>query len=133
MLILSVILFLINRKKQPVYETWGCGQPVSTSRNEYTATAFSKPVQMWFKNLYRPAREIDVTYSTSPLLKESFKFESRIEQVIERYLYEPVIDFVITRSRKLLIIRTGSIHTYLGYIFGTLVILFMFVIAGGRS
>jgi len=133
MLILSVILFLINGKKQPVYETWGCGQPVSTSRNEYTATAFSKPVQVWFKNLYRPARETEATYSTSPYLKESFKFESKIEQVIERYLYEPVVDFVITRSRKLLIIRTGSIHTYLGYIFGTLVILFMFVIAGGSS
>ncbi|MCZ7401127.1 MAG: hydrogenase 4 subunit B [Candidatus Methanoperedens sp.] len=133
MLILSLILFLINRKKQPVYETWGCGQPVSTSRNEYTATAFSKPVQMWFKNLYRPARETEVTYSTSLYLKESFKFESKIEQVIERYLYEPVVGFVITRSRKLLVIRTGSIHTYLGYIFGTLVILFMFVIAGGSS
>jgi hydrogenase-4 component B len=133
MLILSAIIFLVDRKKQPVYETWGCGQPVSTSRNEYTATAFSKPVMMWFKNLYRPEREIDVTYSTSPLLKESFKFESRIEQIIEQYLYEPVVDFVITRSRKLLIIRTGSIHTYLSYIFGTLVILFMYVIAGGNS
>jgi hydrogenase-4 component B len=133
MLLLIMIMFLNSRKKQPVYETWGCGQPLSTSRNEYTATAFSKPVLMWFKNLYRPAREIDVTYSTSPLLKESFKFESRIEQVIEQYFYEPVVDFVITRSRKLLIVRTGSIHTYLGYIFGTLVILFMYVIAGGSS
>jgi hydrogenase-4 component B len=133
MLILSVILFLIDGKKQPVYETWGCGQPVSTSRNEYTATAFSKPVLMWFKNMYRPAREIDVTYSTSPLLKEAFKFEFRIEQVIEQYLYEPVVDFVITRSRKIKMIQTGSIHAYLGYIFGTLVILFMFVIAGGSS
>ena len=131
MLLLFGILFLINRKKQPVYETWGCGQPVSTSRNEYTATAFSKPVQIWFKSLYRPAREIEVTYTTSPLLKESFKFESRIEQVIEQYLYEPVVDFVIIRSRKARRIQTGSIHAYLGYIFGTLVILFMFVIAGG--
>jgi len=129
--VLSTILFLITGKKQPVYETWGCGQPVSSSRNEYTATAFSKPVLVWFKNLYRPAREIDVTYSTSPLLKESFKFGSRIEQVIEQYLYEPVVDFVITRSRKVKMIQTGSIHAYLGYIFGTLVILFIFVIAGG--
>jgi hydrogenase-4 component B len=133
MLILSGITFLINGKKQPVYETWGCGQPVSTSRNEYTATAFSKPVLMWFKNLYRPAREIDVTYSTSPLLKESFKFESRIEQVIEQYLYEPVVDFVIIRSRKAKMIQTGSIHAYLGYIFGTLVILFLFVIVEGNT
>jgi hydrogenase-4 component B len=133
MLLLSVIIFLIDRKRQPVYETWGCGQPVSTSRNEYTAAAFSKPVQMWFKNLYHQAGETETTYSTSPYLKESIKFESRIEQVIERYLYEPVIDFVINGSRKAKIIQTGSIHAYLGYIFGTLVILFIFIIAGGNT
>jgi hydrogenase-4 component B len=132
-LILSVIIFRIDSKKQPLYETWGCGQPVSTSRNEYTATAFSKPVLIWFKNLYRPQRKIDVTYSTSPLLKESFKFETRIEQIMEQYLYEPVVLFVHNRSRKAKIIQTGSIHAYLGYIFGTLVILFIFVIAGGNT
>jgi len=130
---LSAIIFLIGRKRQPVYETWGCGQPVSTSRNEYTATAFSKPVQMWFKNLYRPARETETTYSTSPYLKESIKFESRIEQVIELHLYNPIVDFVMTTTRKAKIIQTGSIHAYLGYIFGTLVILFIFVIAGGNT
>jgi hydrogenase-4 component B len=130
-LISVLVIFIINRKKQPLYETWGCGQPVSTARNEYTATAFSKPVQMWFKNLYRPSRVIETTYSTSPFLKESFSFESSIEQVFELYLYNPVIDFVKTNSRKVKIIQTGSIHAYLGYIFGTLVILFILVIIGG--
>ena len=123
---------MINkRSKQPLYETWGCGQPVSTARNEYSATAFSKPVQVWFKSVYRPAREMEVTYS-SPFLKESFKFESRIEQVFEQYLYNPVVDFVMVKSRKAKLIQTGSIHAYLGYIFGILIILFIFVIAGGN-
>ena len=38
----------------------------------------------------------------------------------------------MVKSRKAKLIQTGSIHAYLGYIFGTLVILFMFVIAGGN-
>ena len=131
MFIPIIILFTNKKTRQPIYETWGCGQPVSTARNEYSATAFSKPVQMWFKSLYRPAREMEVTYS-SPYLKESFKFKSGIEQVFEENLYNPVVDFVMARSRKAKAVQTGSIHAYLGYIFGILVILFMFVIAGGN-
>lgn len=124
-----IIMFLYNSRK---YETWGCGQPVSTARNEYTATAFSKPVQMWFKNIYRPVRELRAIYSVSPFFKESFKFDSQIEQIFERYLYTPVVDGVLSRSRVVKMIQTGSIHAYLTYIFGTLVILMMFIILGGN-
>ncbi len=52
-----VIGFIDKSRSNRVYETWGCGQPASTARNEYTACAFSKPVQMWFRNVLRPARE----------------------------------------------------------------------------
>ncbi len=127
-----MILFLKGKKQGTMYETWGCGQPVSTARNEYTGTAFSKPVQIWFKNLYRPARELRAAYSVSPLIKESFKFESRVGQVFENYLYIPVTGYILSKSRMIKFIQTGSIHAYLAYIFGTLVILFMFVIMGGK-
>jgi hydrogenase-4 component B len=125
-----IIMLMQNIRK---HETWGCGQPISTARNEYTAAAFSKPIQMWFKNIYRPVRELRTTYSVSPFFKESFKFESQIEQIFERYLYTPVVDGVLARSRALKLIQTGSIHAYLSYIFGTLVILMMFVILGGNQ
>ncbi|VVB85376.1 F(420)H(2) dehydrogenase subunit L [uncultured archaeon] len=125
-----IITFMYNGRK---HETWGCGQPVCTARNEYTATAFSKPVQMWFKNIYRPVRELRTTYSVSTFFKESFRFESQIEQVFERYLYTPAVNGVLARSRVLKSIQTGSIHAYLSYIFGTLVILMIFVILGGNQ
>ncbi len=122
-----IIMFTYNHRR---YETWGCGQPVSTARNEYTASAFSKPVQMWFRNIYRPVRELRTSYSVSPFFKESFKFELQIEQVFERF-YASAVEAVLARSRKVKMIQTGSIHAYLTYIFGTLVILMMFVILGG--
>ena len=125
------MLFFYKTKRAPLYETWGCGQPVSCARNEYTGTAFSKPVQMWLGNFYKPAKEITATYSSSPFLKESIRFDSKIEQVFERFIYMPIIDYILTRSRRLRVIQTGSIHAYLGYIFATTVILFLFVIGGG--
>ncbi len=124
-----LIMLMYNSRK---YETWGCGQPVSTARNEYTAMAFSKPVQMWFRNIYRPVRELRATYSVSPFFKESFRFESRVDQIFERYIYTPVVGSVLAKSRTIKAVQTGSIHAYLTYIFGTLVILMMFVILGGN-
>lgn len=50
---LAIILVLLPMKSKFRSETWGCGQPVLTARNEYTATAFTNPVRVWLKNLYR--------------------------------------------------------------------------------
>jgi hydrogenase-4 component B len=129
----SVIWFFKTREKHRVYETWGCGQPISTARNEYTACAFSKPAQIWFKNIFRPARELRASYTVSPLIKESFKFELNIEQIFERYFYLPVTNIIVGKSRTIKYIQTGSIHAYLAYIFGTMVILMLYIILGGSS
>ncbi|MDP3104307.1 MAG: proton-conducting transporter membrane subunit, partial [Candidatus Methanoperedens sp.] len=131
----SVIWYIKNintREKHQVYETWGCGQPVLTARNEYTACAFSKPAQMWFKNIFRPERELRASYTVSPLIKESINFELHIEQIFERYIYLPVTDIIVGRSRTIKFIQTGSIHAYLAYIFGTMVILMLYIILGGN-
>jgi hydrogenase-4 component B len=126
-----VFLYAYKSRKPAIYETWGCGQPVSTARNEYTGRAFSKPVQMWFKNLFRPVRETEITYSGSLYHKESQRFEMHIEQIFEQNIYQPVVIFVLAKSNRVKNIQTGSIHAYLAYIFGTLIILFMYVIIGG--
>ena len=129
---LPLILYLyLRRTSTREYETWGCGQPKISARNEYTSTAFSKPIRMWFANIYRPHREIQTTYTDSPYLKDRVIFDSQIDPVFEKYFYGPVIWIVLNISRMMMVIQTGSIHAYLAYIFVTLIILFMIVIIGG--
>lgn len=127
-----IIMYLLwNRTPIQKYETWGCGQPVSTGRNEYTATAFSKPIRMWFTGIFRPQREIQTTYSDSSFIKEKVIFGSEIEPIFEKYFYDPVAKVVIILSRFMRIIQTGYIQTYLLYIFITLVISLIYVGSGG--
>ena len=45
--------------------TWGCGGEL-TARTEYTATAFSKPLMMIFRAIYRPTREVEALADVSP-------------------------------------------------------------------
>ncbi len=130
---ISIILALTYGGKtgSKTYETWGCGQPATTARNEYTAIAFSKPIRMWFVNIFRPHREIHTTYAGSPYFKERFTFESEIEPIFEKYLYSPVAWLAFYMSRSLRIIQTGSIQLYLLYILVTLVISLIYVGSGG--
>lgn len=124
-------LLIGGRTGTRTYETWGCGQPVSTARNEYTATAFSKPIRMWFGNIYRPHREIQTTYTGSPYFKKGIIFDTQVEPIFEKYFYGPVTWLVLAVSRIMRIIQTGYIQTYLLYILITLVIALIYVGSGG--
>jgi len=110
--------------------SWDCGLPGLTAANEYTATAFSKPLRMIFGALFRPRREIQAEFDVSPYYPKAIHFESEIEPTFETHIYEPIwtaIQAIAARMRK---IQTGSIHAYLAYIFVTLILLLLFGVRG---
>ena len=105
---------------------WDCGLPGLTADNEYTATAFSKPLRLIFSAFYRPNREIRPEYDVSPYYPSVIRFESGIEATFEKRLYDPLKDWVFGLSRRMRAIQAGSIHAYLAYIFVTLILLLLF-------
>jgi hydrogenase-4 component B len=106
--------------------TWDCGLPGLTEENEYTATAFSKPLRMIFSVLYQPRREIQQVFDVSPYFPKEIRFESEIEPSFEKRLYVPLQEFIFRLSSRMRTIQAGSIHAYLAYIFVTLVLLLLF-------
>jgi hydrogenase-4 component B len=105
---------------------WDCGLPGLTSDNEFTATAFSKPLRLIFSAFYRPRREIRPEYDVSPYYPSAIRFESGIEPTFEKHVYGPLKDWVFAFSRRMRAIQAGSIHAYLAYIFVTLILLLLF-------
>src|SRR6266704_1345455 len=106
--------------------TWDCGLPGLSEENEYTATAFSKPLRMIFSVLYQPRREIQAVFDVSPYFPKEIRFESEIEPTFEKRLYAPLQEFLFRLSTRMRTIQAGSIHAYLAYIFVTLVLLLLF-------
>jgi hydrogenase-4 component B len=128
LLIPTVLLVSIGarrfaRRRGP---TWDCGLPGLSEENEYTATAFSKPLRMIFSALYQPRREIQAVFDVSPYFPTEIRFESEIEPTFEKRLYLPLKDLVLWFSIRMRAIQAGSIHAYLAYIFVTLVLLLLF-------
>jgi hydrogenase-4 component B len=110
--------------------TWDCGLPGLAADNEYTATAFSKPLRMIFTALYRPRREIQAEYEVSPYYPSAIRFESEIEPTFEKHLYEPMRRRVMAAAERMRAIQAGSINAYLAYIFITLILLLLFGVRG---
>ncbi len=106
--------------------TWDCGLPGLSEENEYTATAFSKPLRMIFSVLYQPRREIQAVFDVSPYFPKAIHFESEIEPTFEKRLYVPLKDLLLWFATRMGAIQAGSIHAYLTYIFVTLVLLLLF-------
>ena len=116
----------LRRARVVTGPAWDCGLPGLTSDNEYTATAFSKPLRLIFAAFYRPRREIHPEYDVSPYYPSAIRFESEIQPAFEKHVYEPLKAWIFGIARQMRGIQAGSIHAYLAYIFVTLILLLLF-------
>lgn len=122
-LLVSIAGKRFSRRRGP---TWDCGLPGLSAENEYTATAFTKPLRMIFSVLYQPRREIQSVFDVSPYFPKEIRFESEVEPTFEKRLYVPLKDLLLRIAIRMRAIQAGSIHVYLAYIFITLVLLLLF-------
>jgi hydrogenase-4 component B len=106
--------------------TWGCGGEL-TAANEYTATAFSKPVMMIFGALYRPTRRVDALAEVSPYFPREVRYRASIEPTFERFVYGPVLRLVMRVADGMKVLQAGSLHAYLAYVIVLVVTLVLLV------
>ena len=109
--------------------TWGCGG-VLNADTEYTGTAFSKPLLMVFRAVYRPTREVDALADVSPYFPQEVRYRVEIEPTFERYIYRPLTRTVLQVAERMKVLQAGSLHAYLGYVLVLGLILLLWL--GGR-
>jgi formate hydrogenlyase subunit 3/multisubunit Na+/H+ antiporter MnhD subunit len=114
---------LARRPAPRVAEAWGCGRELQTARMQYTATSFAEPVQRVFDDVLRPVQDLDVSHvAESRYFVESVTFRNAVDDGIERGLYRPVIGVVRRWGRAARQLQPGSVHRYLAYGLGALVL-----------
>src|SRR5438105_4271005 len=106
--------------------TWGCGGELS-ARTEYTATAFSKPVMMIFRAVYRPTRQGESLAEVSPYFPQKVHYHAEIEPTFERYVYGPLLRAVLRGAKSLKVVQAGSLHAYLAYVIALVVLLLVWL------
>lgn len=114
------------RNKSRTYTTWDCGYYKLDARNEYTATAFSKPFRIAFSFFLLPYRKTEKIRESFYHVK-SFVYETHTTMVFKKYIYKPLLGSVFKTAKIMRNIQAGSIHLYLGYIFVTVFLLILFM------
>jgi hydrogenase-4 component B len=107
-------------------ETWGCGRTGQTPRMEYTATAFAEPLRRVFAELYRPTKELSISFHPdSKYFVESIEYKSEITPVFDRWFYDPFLRAIGFIAKQVQRLQAGSLHLYLLYIAILLIILLL--------
>lgn len=105
-------------------DAWDCGYGSLNARMQYTGTAFSMPIQRIFAPVWDLDEEIEETRNaTQPLRTEAIRHQLQTQDKSWSRLYEPIGRLVLAAARRIGLIQTGSIHTYLAYSFFTLLLL----------
>jgi len=121
-----VMYRIFGRGKPVIYKTWDCGYYKLNSRNEYTATGFSKPFRIAFSFFLLPYRKTQKIRESFYHIK-SFSYEIYTTKVFKKYIYAPLLAVVFKIALSMRRMQPGSIHLYLGYIFITLFLLLVFM------
>jgi len=124
---LSLAVLVTRRRTAPRrVPTWGCGGELS-ARTEYTATAFSKPIVMIFRAIYRPTREVETLAGVSPYFPREVRYRAAMEPTFERFLYGPLGRAVLRLAAGMKVVQAGSLHAYLAYVLvlGVLLLLWL--------
>jgi hydrogenase-4 component B len=122
----AVYKMALGGGKERVYKTWDCGYYKSGPRNEYTATAFSKPFRIAFGFFLLPYRKTQKIRESFYHIR-SFTYETHTKKIFKEYIYEPLVGIVFIVARSMKRIQPGSIHLYLSYIFAALLLLMVFM------
>jgi hydrogenase-4 component B len=123
---IAVFYLAAGRRGVRISRTWDCGYYELTSRNEYTATAFSKPFRIAFGFFLFPYRRTQKIWESFYQLR-SFSYETRTTPVFKKFFYDPLLRVIFGSAGFMRKIQPGSIHLYIGYIFLTVVILLFFM------
>ena len=122
-----VVMALRKRTSVKRYNTWDCGFTKLNSKMQYSATGFSKSLRIIFRGLFKPSRNLEITEGIAPYHIKAGRYTTSTVKFFEKYLYQPVVSSIIYFSRKVrFTIQTGSIHAYLMYFFGIMVLMLLY-------
>jgi hydrogenase-4 component B len=105
--------------------TWTCGVTPS-SRFDYTATAFAKPLRLIFAAIYRPRRAIAKDPGASPYVNKRIVYSGEVVDVAETVLYMRIKHWITAGSQAIRARSTGRIHGYVGFVLITLILVLLF-------
>jgi hydrogenase-4 component B len=114
-----------RRAPRRLAPTWTCGM-LPSSRFDYTATAFAKPLRLIFAAVYRPRRAIARETGPSPYVVRRLGYTGEVVDLAETMLYTRLKRWITATAQGIRAYSTGRIHGYIAFVLVTLVLALLF-------
>jgi hydrogenase-4 component B len=128
-LVLGILILVlrawVGKSKNQYDETWNCGTPLVPTMS-YTGTSYSNPVIMIFKKLYKNNRSLDV-YGEYRYFPKRIRHRINPQSLIETKLYRPLIQMTVFLAKRIRVIQSGNLQSYLAYMVITLIVLLLWI------
>ena len=94
--------------------TWNCGT-VPTSRQQYSATGFSKPLRRAFENILTPKRRLTYLRKEHAYFGRKLRYDLEIPDLFNDKRDKPIQQLMINYSSAFHRVQEGSVSIYIGY------------------
>jgi hydrogenase-4 component B len=120
-----VYVFWLTLKDRAVrtYITWDCGFGAMTKRMQGTAASFTENIGQTFTQLLQYDAKTTIEGRDRRHFPENIEEKIYTTPILEAYIYRPCVQGFEWLGERMMLLQTGSIHLYLGYILVTLVVL----------
>ena len=118
-------VYLVSRsRKTKIGRTWDCGTTLGP-RMEITGTGFSHSIVTIFRGALKPTKQTSIEYRDEDMryFQKSSTVKLGIQDIYNRYFYQPVHMITIKASEYVKRIQSGNINLYVLYILAILIAL----------
>jgi hydrogenase-4 component B len=98
-----------------------------TTRFDYTATAFAKPLRLVFAALYHPRREVTRETAGTPYVVRRIQYAGEIVDLAETHVYHRIEGSISALSQAIRARSTGRIYGYIGFVLGSLFVALLLI------
>jgi hydrogenase-4 component B len=132
-LVFGLIIYLVQKilltnKKERIYHTWDCGQPIDATM-QYSATAFSAPIRFFFLTFIgrRKVMQSEAIIDSNQWIRK-YSFRLSIRPNWSNALYAPIAKGLLWMAEKIRFIQNGRIQYYILFLLLALIITLIFAL-----
>jgi hydrogenase-4 component B len=96
-------------------DTWSCGIAPKPAF-QYTATSYARPIQLFFRRILVPQRELHVEYVPGTRFPSSIRYRSEITLLLEERVLKPAHGLSLRAADFARKLQGGAIQLYIAYI-----------------
>ncbi len=125
--LVALLAWMRSRGSAAPGPVWACGQRLDPELS-WTSAGFTKPLRLLLEPALRVERTVVV--EDDDLIVSRVSYQSQVPHLFDTHLYRPVVKAALLLARVARRVQSGSLRTYVAYLFALVVVMLVIVDLG---